>query len=106
MQNKQGDTEMLIEQLIQKRQESYEPDPRVHTFSIRLNTADNTLLNNLAGYFGWKKTRLAEALLHSAMEDATRRIAASHANGDPQKESDIHAMFYQPQGVEPGVDSL
>ena len=56
MQNKKSDTEQFIEHLIRERQGSYEPDPRTHTFSIRLNAANNTLLNNLAGYFGWKKT--------------------------------------------------
>jgi hypothetical protein len=34
------------------------------------------------------------------MEDAIKRIAASHAGDDPEKESNIHATFRQPHGID------
>jgi len=40
------------------------------------------------------------------MEDAAKRVAASYADDDSEKESSIYAMFYRPQGVELGVDTL
>ena len=71
-----------------------------------MGESDHTLLANLAGYSGRKRTPLAEALLRLAVRDAAETIARNHADGDDEKAEDIDRRLFEPQGVEPGVDTL
>ena len=71
-----------------------------------MSESDHTLPANLVGYSGRKKTPLAEALLSLAVRDATETVTKNHADGDYEKAEDIDRRLFEPQGVEPGVDTL